>query len=224
MFDLAILCGLSIVLGCVFAASGWLLFWGRRKPKALIVMAALIPPLSAIYLVLTAIFLTIVVPNQSDEFFGDFSEPLPNGYILKGLGKMPDYAYFDTSNQGKRQPQTLGSVRSLEQNGQMIYGAYGHLNKDFGTLVTGDQGYFAFDTARGQIQNFDTRDKLDRYAGHSVHLVESQFFRSQDPGRKLLRKVESIVYAGPPAFATLFCLWLLVRFRVKSPSSTAATT
>jgi hypothetical protein len=219
LFSLFFLFGLSIVLGLLCGVAAWLLFLGRHRPKALIATAALIPPLSAVYLVLTAIVLAIFVPNQPDEFFGDFAEPLPNGYLLKGLGKMPDYAYFDTSNPSKLQPRTLGSVLRLEQDGPMVFGAYGHLNRDFGKLMTGDQGYFAFDTRTGQVQNFDTLQKLNALAGHTVHMVESQYFRSQEPERIFLRRTENLIFFGPPSAATLLCFILLVRFRLRGSTS-----
>jgi|SRR5208282_3733800 len=214
LISLLILGCLSVLLGCIFAAGGWLLLWGRRRPWLLIMAAASIPPLSACYLILCAICFTLFVPNQPNVFFGDISEPLPNGYILKCMGKMSDYCSFDSTD-GKPQPPTLSTVGRLELDGQVVYGAYSYFGDKSSEPAIGDQGYFAFDTRSGDVRNFDTLQKLNAYAGHPVHLVETYLFRSQDPGRKFLRRVENAIYFGPPAAATLLCLFVLVRFRLK---------
>jgi hypothetical protein len=219
LFDLFILGCLSVLLGGIFAGIAWLLFWGRRRPKRLILMAGLIPPISAGWLLFCAILFTLFVRNQPDEFFGDFSEPLPHGYVLTGLGKMPEFSYFESTPPMMNQPPLLGGVKSLEQDGEVVYGAYGHLNQETSPPESSgaeNHGYFAFDTRNGQVRNFATFNELTAYAGHSLQLVESQFFRSQDPGRRLLRQIENLIYFGPPIAATLLCLFFLIRIRLKS--------
>jgi hypothetical protein len=64
------------------------------------IAAFAIPILSAAYLWMCIAML----PGKS--LFGDISQPLPNGYVLTGLGKMPDFSYVqkqaagvDTSNE-----------------------------------------------------------------------------------------------------------------------------
>jgi len=157
---------------------------------------------------------TIFVPNQPDVFFGDFAEPLPNGYVLTGLGKMPEYAYFE-STPPHHQPPLLGGVKRLEQDGQVIFGAYGPLNHEAPPLVDSKavHGYFAFDTRTGEVRNFTTLDELTGYAGHRLNLVESEYFRSQIPGRRRLREIESLIYSGPPALSALLCLYMAIRYR-----------
>ena len=83
--------GLAITLGFIFGLAAWLVFWGRRRPKRMIALAFVVPLFSALYIFLCAILLMIFVPNQPDLFFGDISEPLPNGYILKDLGGIDIY-------------------------------------------------------------------------------------------------------------------------------------
>lgn len=218
LFAIAGLCILSVVLGGLFGLAAWLLLWGRRKSKKLIFMAALVPPASAGYLLLSAVVLAFVVPNQPDDCFGDFSEPLPHGYVLKGLGKMPDWAYFDTNEPSKLQPLMPGRIGRLEEQGEMIYGAYSHLYDEQGTREPqkGQPAYFAFDTRNGSVMNFETLQQLNEQAGHNVQLQEPQFFRSQLPGRILLRKVESVIYLGPPVAATLLSFLFVLRFRFRN--------
>jgi hypothetical protein len=215
LIGLMVLCVLSILTGGLFAALAWLLFWGRRRPRLLILIGALIPLASVVYVVICAVCMGFVVPNQPDEFFGDFSEPLPNGYILKGLGKMPDFAYFDSEVPGRNQPATRGGVGRLEQDGQIIYGAYGHLDNETVESSGEDHGYFVFDTRSGEVRDLKTIQELNSVAGHPVQLVQSKFFRSQDPKRILLRRVEDVIYFAPPVAVALLFLFLLVRLRLR---------
>jgi hypothetical protein len=215
LFATAIFFGFAFLLGLGFGLGGWILFVGRRRPWRLIAIAALTPPVAAAYMFGCAIVFEIAVPNQPDVLFGDISEPLPNGYVLKGLGKMPEFAYFDGGPSSKFPAPILGGVRRLELDGQMVYGAYGHLNDDSAPFDQNDHGYFAFDTRSGQVQNFDSLAKLNASAGHPVHFVETQFFRSQEPGRKFLILIEDLISFGPPIVACLICLYLLIRRRVR---------
>ncbi|MGA3373697.1 MAG: hypothetical protein ABSC48_18265 [Terracidiphilus sp.] len=163
LFALTALGLASIVTGLFFGIVAWLVFWGRRRPRRLITVVALTPPASAAYLVVMAILLTLVVPNQPDEFFGDFNEPLPHGYTLTGLGKMPDFAYFDSKVAGRNQPQLLGGVRALDEDRDLIYGAYGHLDNQAYTADEAniDHGYFVFDTSTGRVDNLKTSAELN---------------------------------------------------------------
>jgi len=213
----------SIVLGVVFGLVAWLLMWGRKRSWRLILTMAAVPPLSWAYVIGIAILLTIVVPNQPDEFFGDFNEPLPHGYLLTGLGKMPDWAYLDTTREDRQQPQMPGTIGRLEEDGEMVYGAYAHLHDAVESKgpQKGETAYFAFDTRSGVVTNFQTLQQLNECAGHTVLLEESQLFRSQLPGRRLLRRVESVIYCGPPVAATLVCFFLVLRFRFRREIATA---
>src|SRR5215469_3470443 len=105
LVGLFVLSCLSLFLSLVIGGSAWLLFWGRRRPKRLILLAASTPALSLGYFILCAILFAIFVPNQPDLFFCDFSEPVPHGYVLTGLAKMPEFAYFDSEVSGKNQPR-----------------------------------------------------------------------------------------------------------------------
>ena len=221
LVGLVVLGGLSFLLGLLIAVAAWLLFWGRPRPKRLILTAACVPPISLGYVIACAIIFAIFVPNQPDQFFGDFSEPLPNGYVLTGLGKMPEYAYFDSESPGRNQPALLGRVKSLEQDGDIVYGAYSH--PEYGSsefFAPKDINYFEFDTHSRQVRSFKTMEELNVAAGHPVHLVDSQFFRSQIPSRVYLRKVENAIYALPPVAWLLLCLYRLVRFRIRGEEET----
>jgi hypothetical protein len=213
LFDLFILSCLCVLTGCVIALCAWLLFRGRARPKGLILVTSLMPLFSLAYVIFCEIAFTLFVPNQPDVFFGDFNEPVPHGYSLIGLGKMPEYSYFESTPPMAQQPPLLGGVKSLEQDGEMIYGAYGHMNTELPSFKPG-YSYFAFDTRNGNVQNFATMSELNTYAGHQIHLVDSENFKSKDSGRLRLRQIEQAVYFGPPLIAFLVCVFCLARCRI----------
>jgi hypothetical protein len=215
VFGLFALGFLSVLLGGLIALGTWFLFWGRPRPGPLILTTSLVPIFSLAYVIFCGIVFSIFVPNQPDVFFGDFSEPLPHGYVLSGLGKMPEYSYFESTPPMMHQPPLLGGVKSLEQDGELIFGAYGHMNTEFSFFKPG-YGYFVFDTRSGDVENFATLNELNMHAGHQVHLVDSQLFRSKVPSRVRLRKVENMIYACPPVLVFFFCLFNLLRYRIRS--------
>jgi|HubBroStandDraft_5_1064220.scaffolds.fasta_scaffold00625_12 multisubunit Na+/H+ antiporter MnhC subunit len=224
-FAVALLGAISALLGSLFGLFAWLLVRGRAKAKRVIFAFAFMPPASAAYIVLVAVVCAIFVPNQPDEFFGDFSEPLPHGYVLTGLGKMPDWSYIDSLDKSRPQPQMPGKVGKLEEDGEMVYGAYSHLGNQWDPNDQFPNGpfYFAFDTVSGEVTNFKTMQQLNEYAGHTVQLKESQFFRSQLPQRILLRKTENAIYFWPPIAATLLGFLFLFRFRFKGVRLTSVS-
>lgn len=223
MIGTVIFFGLAITLGLVFGLTAWLVFWGRRRPKRMIALAVIVPPFSALYIFLCAILLMIFVPNQPDLFFGDISEPLPNGYILKGLGKMPEYSYFDVASSGKQYSGMRGGVRRLGVDWQMIYGAYGSITDNQLISTNHDNGYFILNTRTGQVKNVDTISQLNAEAGHPVQLIESQFYRSREPAAILLRRIDNFVLFGPPAVAIIFVAFLLIRKRCKPQATDTQT-
>jgi hypothetical protein len=212
-----------VILNCLLVLAGgivviilWVLFWGHRRPKMLILLTACWPLLSLYYLTACGICFELFVPNNPDVFFGDFKEPLPHGYVLTGLGKMPDFAFIDSTPPMVHQPPLHGGIRRLELDGEIVYGAYGHLDSDDAFSERDrDHGYFVFDTRTGSVKNLGTIEQLNAAAGHPVRLVESEYFRSQESGRIWLRRVENSIYFVPPILVLLYCLYKLIRFRFR---------
>ena len=213
LFGLFVAACLCVLLGYGAAACAWLFLRGRDYPKKLILAIARFPLSSLAYVVACGIIFEIFVPNQPDVFFGDFSEPLPNGYVLHGLGKMPEYSFIESTEPRPGQSSLPGDVRSLEQNADEIYGAYRHPNNEV-TQKDKTSGYFAFDTRTGIVQAVASLSELNARAGHQVHLVDSQNFKSTDPVRARLRKMERRIYWGPPMAVFLVCLCLLLYYRI----------
>jgi hypothetical protein len=100
--------------------------------------------------------------------------------------------------------------------GDAVYGAYGHIDGDELSNSDRDHGYFVFDTRTGQVTNFQTLEQLETAAGHRLNLVESEMFRSNEPARIWLRRVEGAILYGPPSAAFLLFIVLLLRKRVTS--------
>ena len=65
LIGLVFLGGLSFLLGLLIAVAAWILFWDRRRPKRLILMAASVPPLSLGYVMASAIIFAIFVPKSA---------------------------------------------------------------------------------------------------------------------------------------------------------------
>jgi hypothetical protein len=61
-------------------------------------------------MVACAVVFSVLVPGEADRiFFGDVSEPLPNGYTLKVLAKMSDYGMIEDSSASFRGAVSLNS-------------------------------------------------------------------------------------------------------------------
>lgn len=213
---LVILGGIAVIIGALIGATAWLIFWGRKRPKLLIFALAAIPVASLVYLVAMAVCMEIFVPNQPDFLFGDLNEPLGHGYVLTGLGKMPEYSYIDSTPSMMHQPPLRGGIRRLEQDGEVVYGAYGHINEEDSMDTDHDHGYFIFDTRTGHVTDIASLEQLQAAAGHPLNLVESEYFRSQSPGRILLRRIEDGILYAPPCVAFIVLVIVLVRKRLDS--------
>jgi hypothetical protein len=94
---------LAALASAILAGLTWLYVRKRRAPRIrLMLAAAVIPIVSAAYFWLCIALL----PDES--LFGDIDQPLPNGYALKALGKMPDFASIDN-------PKTPYSYNGLSE-------------------------------------------------------------------------------------------------------------
>ena len=93
LFATIFLFTIASILAAILAGITWLLVRNTSAPrKRLMFTAAMIPIASAAYLWLYMALL----PGES--LFGDISQPLPNGYVLEALGKMPDFASISNPN------------------------------------------------------------------------------------------------------------------------------
>lgn len=214
LFGIVFFFVISCIAGGGFALVAWLILRSQgRHRRRRIVIAACLPPVFAAYVLACAVAFSVFVPGESGMLFGDISEPLPNGYVLTALGKMPRYGTIEAPS-AAYQPTVTGYIGSLEVDGPLVFGSY---SRQFGSSLPegtgGNQGYFAFDTRNGSVLDFGSLAELNRHAGHSVQLVETGSFRSAEASHRHLVNVERGVWIGPPLICTVLYFLFLLRVR-----------
>jgi hypothetical protein len=197
---------LSLVAGWLYGrGAGWILRSQERHGRLRKVAAAL-PPIFAVYMLACAIVFSVIIPGEADRiFFGDVYEPLPNGYTLRALAKMPASGWIE-ANSARFRETASGPVGSIAVDGPFVYGG----------LSPGPEhskDYFGFDTRDGTTLNFDTIAELNRHAGHPVRLAETFSFRSSEAARIRLKTVERWIWYGPPVICSVCYLVFLLRLR-----------
>lgn len=208
-------CCLSGVIGIFFAAIAFVYLSIRKRVYRKLVVLALFQPLLAfIYLCGSMFICGLFFPAQDDHIFGDIYEPLPNGYILTALDKMPYAGLIE-----KPIDQTPGisiEVEKLAQNGEVIYGSHSPVQIDFQYHDDCQFGCFIFDTRTGKIQEFKTKNELVQAAGQNVQLIENQSFRTQAKDYLFHQHVWDALYIGPPILSFIFVLALIIRAKPKT--------
>lgn len=203
---------LSLIVGRLFGWVAWRILRSQERHRGLRKIAGSLPPVFAVYMLACAVAFSVLVPGEADRIFGDISEPLPNGYTLKALGKMPTYGMIEDKSATFR--DTVGGwVESLSVDGPFVFGAYSHGDDRLNAGPERNQGYFALDTHSGVNLNFGTIAELNRYAGHSIRLTETFSFRSSDATRIHQLNVERWIWFGPPAVCTFLYVAFLLRLR-----------
>jgi len=194
---------LSGAISCVYGGVAWLILDSRKGGhRKVLRIATCLPPVFAVYMVVCAIVFAQFIPGEGNRiFFGDIYEPLPNGYTLTAMAKMPTYGTIHASS---AMIGTLGSVGRVAVDGPFVFGE--HNDK---------QGYFAFDTRNASTVNLDTITELDHYAGHPVQLTEIFSFRSSEGRRDRLTTIERRIWHGPPLICSFLYFAFLVKLRLR---------
>jgi hypothetical protein len=203
---------LAAITAAILAGTTWLLVRKSSMPrKRVVVIASLIPFASAAY------FWVCIALLPDESLFGDISQPLPNGYTLKALGKMPDFASIDKTDSPLAGYNVLSQcVGRLAVYGPLVVGQYSH---PFGTFdVAANEPFFIFDTRNGQHTELPTLASLQAALGHSVSLTETQSFRSQEPAYRRQKSVNRAAMFGPPIIALGILTVYILRRRVLNPS------
>jgi hypothetical protein len=179
---------LSAGAGLVVALLVGLIFWPRwRLAIPLGIASILLGPLCVVWLYA----MVIVLPHES--LFGDIDETLPNGYHLRALGKMPDFAAFDpNSGYGAGMPECVGR---LQVQGDLVVGQYSH---PFGTFDPKPvENYFLFDTKTGLHRDFPSATALQAELHQPLHLIPTDQFQSSEPASARQRSLNHLVMFGP---------------------------
>ena len=216
LFATALLFVVSSIIGAAYAAVAFLILWQRPKRRLRkVLVAATIPIISAAYLWLC----TALLPGQT--LFGDISQPLPNGYSLQALGKMPDFAYIvrgsSFSGRGVNLTELVGS---LAVQGPLVIGRYSHPAGEF--YPHPNENYFVFDTTTETVQNYASLDSLTARLGQPVKLVSTERFNSQESSYLKQQRSEHRSMFLPPLIASVaYTLFLVhLRFFARDRSST----
>jgi hypothetical protein len=207
--------GLSLVLGAGFALAAWLLLRKRRGAILGIIAAGLLPPACATYVYVCE----VVFPDTS--LFGDINEPLPHGYTLKALGKMPEYGEVESVSSGysgvsSNLEQLEGWVGEVDLEGDMLFGKYSH-GFD-GSVDKPKWCCFVLNTVSGQVRNFATGEEMNAFAGKKITTEEVQFFHSREPARRRQERIENWIQLTPPTMGALLLIALLVKLRLRPKS------
>lgn len=203
--------GAGILLGLSAGVSVIILFltWLVVRPMnlwraALLVPGALLAPACVAWLYLSVALL----PHES--LFGDIDQPLPNGYRLQALGKMPDFATIDSgSGVVGNQAHLSECIGSLQVQNNWIAGRYSH---PFGTFeAMANEPYFLFNTHTGIERDFPTRDALQAQLPDPLQLEPVTAFESQEPAYRCQHLLSRFVITGPMiAAASGYVLLILV--------------
>jgi hypothetical protein len=147
-FGTTILFAIAIIFGCILASLTWLFLRKRSGQLRLPMLGALVlPPFCVAYFLACIAFL----PGKS--LFGDISEPLPNGYYLQALGKMPDFAGIAVGSSFDESEIHLSEcIGSLTVSGPFVAGRYSHPCDRFDPHA--NEAYFLFDTRNGKVTEF----------------------------------------------------------------------
>jgi hypothetical protein len=213
----AFLFALALVCSVVLAVVTWLLVRKQKTAprKRLVIFALGIPIAAAAYFWLCA----AILPGES--LFGDISEPLPNGWVVEALGKMPDFADIKDPKSPMRDSHMTEYVGKLAVEGELVVGQYSHPYDAF--TPNPIEPYFIFDTKHGTTTEFQTWSALQAALGHPIALTEIQYFQSPLAAnrRKIVRSIEF----SPPIVGLLILIAFISRYRSRNaPSSPAIYT
>lgn len=209
LFMMILLMGLASGAGLICALIVfWVLRSFRISSKRAMIVAALYPPTVTAYLLCFIIASSILSSfiGTPDLLFGDINEPLPNGFKLSALDKMPEAGVIKRDND----PLGLGWVSDLQTSGPFVLGKYDYRYFPK-TEDQSNRNFFLFDTRNGKAQDFATESDLSKVANVPLHLTPTQFFHAPESLTSRVRDFVMFVIAFLPPIA--IGLWLLRHFR-----------
>jgi hypothetical protein len=194
-------------VGIVFAFFTWLIVPKRLGRIARISVAFLIPIVSAAYIWLCIAFL----PGES--LFGDIDQPLPNGYVLKALGKMPEYGNIERQNGDLSFDGVQGAVDEIAVSGPLVAGRY--CQSCDRAFVQSKALYFLLDTRISKSSEYTDLPSLEAAFQCSTPLVENQYFQSQEARHVWQQRIDHWVMFVPPLGIALLYFAYLIRHRCR---------
>ena len=200
LFATALLFVLAGIAAAVLGGLTWFLLRGKAHRKRLTAFAVILPFATAIHWWLFA----DILPGLS--LFGDIDEPLPNGYHVTALGKMPDYGNIEPYRNRNGITVPFPFVDRIGLHEQFVFG---HL-RAFDTEPQPAKPFFLFDTAHDTVSTFASQQALQNSLGRPAELIDLQLFRSPLAQRR--HEWNDFIAFGPP----LAALALLIAFGVRA--------
>ena len=206
-----LLMGAASIVGAVCVLVVYLLLRraNRKSPRACIV-AGLFPPAVMGYL-LGCLFLSSMLSGPlgtPDLVFGDIDEPLPNGFTIEALDKMPEAGHIQKVGDSSIQVAWVGAVQI---DGPYVLGKYDYTYFPKTEKDTG-RDFFMFDTRTGEVSNFASEAGLASSAKTNIHLTPTPSYHAPHSLKKLTSSVLLLFIAVVPPVA--FALFLAWNFRV----------
>jgi len=193
-----LLMSLASIVGALFALVVYFLLWraNRRSAKACVV-AAFFPPAVMGYL-LGCLILSSMLSGflgSPDLVFGDINEPLPNGFTLEALDKMPEAGHIQKAGESWIKVAWVGGV---QVEGPYVLGKYDYTYSPK-TDKEHDRNFFIFDTRTGDVRDYASEGALAASSGISVHLTTTPNFHApRSPSKRIWDVLFLLLAVVPP--------------------------
>jgi len=207
-----LLMGAACAVGAVCALIVYLLLRrAKRQSVRACVVAGLFPPAAMGYLLGCLVFSSILSSflGTPDLVFGDINEPLPNGFTLEALDKMPEAGHIQKAGNSQFQVAWVGSA---QVDGPLVLGKYDYTYFSKTDEDTG-RDYFIFDTRTGEVRNFASENGLAAAAKTNIHLTLTPYYHAPRSPKQLISSALLLFIAVVPLVAlSLLLVWKLRAF------------
>jgi hypothetical protein len=191
----------------------------KIRRRSATITAVLFPPAVMAYLLCFVICSAILSApfGTPDLLFGDINEPLPNGFHLYAIDKMPEDGLIQRRGDALGQ---VGWVSELQVVGPYVAGEYGyHYFPRTETQAT--RNFFLFDTRTTTTRDFATEAELAGTLNVPLRLTATPYFHAPTSlPHHFLDAALWLVAFVPPVAAGLWLIWRffgLIRSRNSDP-------
>ena len=206
-----LLMGMATAVGVVCALVVYLLLRKANRTSArACIVAGLFPPTVMGYLLGCLVLSSVLsgLLGTPNLVFGDINEPLPNGFTLQALDKMPEAGHIQKAGDSLLQVAWVGAVQI---DGPYVLGKYDYTYFPKTEQDTG-RDFFMFDTRTGEIRNFASQTGLADSAKTDIHLTPTPYYHAPHSSKQLISSVVFLfITVVPPLAVALLLAW---KFRV----------
>ena len=195
-----LLMGIASAVGAVCVLVVYLLLRrANQQSMRACIVAGLFPPAVTGYL-LGCLVLSSMLSGflgTPDLVFGDTNEPLPNGYTLQALDKMPEAGHIQKAGDSFIQVAWVGAIQI---DGPYVLGKYDYSYFPKTEKETG-RDFFIFDTRTGEIRDYGSEGVFAASARTNVHLTPTPYFHAPSSSKQLISGVLLLLIAVVPPVA-----------------------